>query len=82
MLEKVPEAELVIVGDGTDRRHLMDLVQALDIQQQVKFLILFPQGVICAAANTFHPPPTPLPQYPPNTQNLRISIDKDIEIAA
>ena len=38
VLEKVPEAELVIVGDGTDRRHLMDLVQALDIQQQVKFL--------------------------------------------
>lgn len=38
VLEKVPEAELVIVGDGTDRRHLMDLAQALDIQQQVKFL--------------------------------------------
>ncbi len=38
VLEKVPEAELVIVGDGTDRRHLVDLVKALGIEKQVKFL--------------------------------------------
>ena len=28
VLEKVPNAELVIVGDGTDRRHLIDLAEA------------------------------------------------------
>ncbi len=38
MLEKVPEAMLVIVGDGTDRQHLVDLVQALGIEQSVRFL--------------------------------------------
>lgn len=38
VLEKVPEALLAIVGDGTDREHLMDLVQALGIEQSVKFL--------------------------------------------
>lgn len=35
--EEVPEAELVIVGDGTDRRHLIDLAQALGISEKVKF---------------------------------------------
>ncbi len=38
VLEKVPEAELVIVGDGTDRRHLLDLTQALGLEKNVKFL--------------------------------------------
>lgn len=38
VLEEVPDAELVIVGDGTDRRHLIDLVQALGIAENVKFL--------------------------------------------
>lgn len=37
VLEKVPEAELVIVGDGTDRQHLVDLVKALGIEKNVKF---------------------------------------------
>ena len=37
VLEKVPEAELVIVGDGTDRRHLIDLAQSLGIEKSVKF---------------------------------------------
>ena len=37
VVEAVPDAELVIVGDGTDRRHLLDLVQALGIEKQVKF---------------------------------------------
>lgn len=34
----MPDAELVIVGDGTDRRHLIDLAQALGIEKNVKFL--------------------------------------------
>lgn len=38
VLEKVPEAKLVIVGDGTDRRHLVDLVQALGVEKSVRFL--------------------------------------------
>lgn len=37
VLETVPEAELVIVGDGTDRRHLLDLVKSLGIEKNVKF---------------------------------------------
>lgn len=37
VVEEVPEAELVIVGDGTDRRHLIDLAQALGISDKVKF---------------------------------------------
>lgn len=37
VLEKVPNAELVIVGDGTDRRHLIDLAEALGITENVKF---------------------------------------------
>ncbi len=37
VLDKVPEAELAIVGDGTDRRHLLDLAQALGIEDRVKF---------------------------------------------
>lgn len=36
--EAEPKAVLVIVGDGTDRRHLVDLVQALGIEQSVRFL--------------------------------------------
>lgn len=38
VLERVPEALLVIVGDGTDRRRLVDLVEALGIQDSVRFL--------------------------------------------
>lgn len=38
VLEKVPEAILVIVGDGTDRRHLEDLASALGIEKSVRFL--------------------------------------------
>ncbi len=37
VLEKVPEAELVVVGDGTDRRRLVDLARALGIEKNVKF---------------------------------------------
>lgn len=37
VLEEVPEAELVIVGDGTDRQHLLDLVRALGISKNVRF---------------------------------------------
>lgn len=37
VLEKIPEAELVIVGDGTDRRHLIDLAKSLGIEKNVKF---------------------------------------------
>lgn len=37
VVEKVPEAELVIVGDGTDRRRLIDLTEALGIEKKVKF---------------------------------------------
>ena len=37
VLERVPEACLVIVGDGTDRRHLQDLTQALGIEKSVYF---------------------------------------------
>lgn len=36
--EAEPKPVLVIVGDGTDRRHLVDLVQALGIEQSVRFL--------------------------------------------
>ncbi len=38
VLEEVPDAMLVIVGDGTDRRHLVDLTQALGIEASVRFL--------------------------------------------
>ena len=37
VVEKIPEAEMVIVGDGTDRRRLIDLAEALGITKQVKF---------------------------------------------
>ncbi len=37
-LKKVPEAELVIVGDGTDTQHLKELVQKLQIEASVRFL--------------------------------------------
>ena len=37
VLEKVPEAQLVIVGDGTDKRHLEDMVRAFGIEKQVCF---------------------------------------------
>lgn len=37
VLEEVPEAQLVVVGDGTDRRHLQDLVRALGIEKSVVF---------------------------------------------
>lgn len=38
VLEKVPDAELVIAGDGIDKNHLMDLAKALGIDTQTKFL--------------------------------------------
>lgn len=38
VVEKKPHARLVIVGDGTDRRRLMDLAQALGIEKNVQFL--------------------------------------------
>ena len=38
VLAKVPEAELVIVGDGTDRSRLRDLVRGLGLEDSVKFL--------------------------------------------
>lgn len=37
VLDRVPEAQLVIVGDGTDKRHLQDLAQALGIEKSVHF---------------------------------------------
>ena len=37
VLDKVQEAQLVIVGDGTDRRHLQDLAEALGIAKSVHF---------------------------------------------
>ncbi len=37
VLEKMPQAELVIVGDGTDRRRLLDLAKSLGIEKNVKF---------------------------------------------
>lgn len=37
VLDVIPEAKLVIVGDGTDRRHLQDLAQALGIEKSVYF---------------------------------------------
>ncbi len=37
VLEKVSEAALVIVGDGTDRKHLLDLTRALGIEKAVYF---------------------------------------------
>lgn len=38
ILAEVPNAELVIVGDGTDRSRLRDLVQGLGMEESVKFL--------------------------------------------
>lgn len=38
VLEKVPDAELVIAGDGIDKDHLVDLARALGIDAQTKFL--------------------------------------------
>lgn len=38
VLEKVPDAELVIAGDGIDKNHLMDLAKALGVDSQTKFL--------------------------------------------
>lgn len=38
VLEKVPDAELVIAGDGTDKNHLQDLAKALGIDEKTKFL--------------------------------------------
>lgn len=37
-LQKVPKAELIIVGDGVDRKHLVDLVRSLQIEDSVRFL--------------------------------------------
>lgn len=37
VLDKVPDARLVIVGDGTDRRRLVDLAQALGIEKEAIF---------------------------------------------
>lgn len=38
VLEKIPEAMLVIVGDGTDKAHLEELVEYLQIKDSVLFL--------------------------------------------
>lgn len=38
VLDEVPEAVFVVVGDGTDKRHLMELAQALGIEKSVRFL--------------------------------------------
>lgn len=38
VLEEMPEALLVIAGDGTDRRHLQDLAESLGIEKSVRFL--------------------------------------------
>lgn len=38
VLREVPDAELVIVGDGIDRGHLEDLAQSLEIEKSVRFL--------------------------------------------
>ena len=38
VLEIVPNAMLFVVGDGTDRPHLMELVKALGVEDSVRFL--------------------------------------------
>lgn len=38
VLDKLPEAELVIVGDGTDRSRLRDLTKGFGIEKSVRFL--------------------------------------------
>lgn len=38
VLRKVPEAELVITGDGTDRQRLVELSEELGIEDKVKFI--------------------------------------------
>ena len=37
VVEKVPDVVLVLVGDGTDRQHLMDLAESLGIRDSVIF---------------------------------------------
>lgn len=37
VVEKIPDAVLVLVGDGTDRQHLMDLAESLGIRKSVIF---------------------------------------------
>ncbi len=56
VLDEVPEAMLVIAGDGTDRRHLQDLVQSLGIEKSVRFLgrVMLPDTVeLYRAADLF-----------------------------
>lgn len=36
--QEMPEAELVLVGDGVDRKHLVDLVKSLQLGESVRFL--------------------------------------------
>lgn len=38
LLEKIPEAVFVVVGDGTDKAHLMELAKYMQIENSVKFL--------------------------------------------
>lgn len=38
VLDKIPQAELVIVGDGTDKAHLQDMTRAFGIMENVRFL--------------------------------------------
>lgn len=54
VLEKVPDAELVIVGDGIDRGHLEDLVKSLGIEDAVRFLgrVMLPDIVDIYRAST------------------------------
>ncbi len=52
--DQVPNAELVIVGDGIDRSHLVDLVKSLDLEKSVKFLgrVMLPDIVDIYRAST------------------------------
>lgn len=54
VLEKVPNAELVIVGDGIDRSHLVDLTKSLGLEKSVRFLgrIMLPDVVDIYRAST------------------------------
>lgn len=47
VVQEVPEAEMIVVGDGTDRHHLVDLTHALGIENSVRFLgrVLVPDVV-------------------------------------
>lgn len=54
VLEKIPNAEFVIVGDGIDRSHLVDLTRALGLEKSVRFLgrVMLPDVVDIYRAST------------------------------